>query len=224
MADKKFLLFDCDGVLIDSEILATRISLRKLAQFGYKANEEAHSQRFAGMMDTAILDILSQELAVVWPENFYQDLQTTMQQAFREELTAIAGMPELLAAFSLPKAVVSNSHLKHVQDSLAATGMADYFGERMFSSQMVAHPKPAPDLYLLALNTLGLTADETIVVEDSPSGVTAAKAAGLEVIGFLGASHIFAGHDQKLIQAGADHLAANAGEVEKLLRAWTQRI
>jgi HAD superfamily hydrolase (TIGR01509 family) len=224
MPASPFLLFDCDGVLIDSEILATRVSLRKLADFGYAATEHAHSQRFAGMMDTAILRILSQELNTLWPEDFYDDLQSSMQQAFKEELAAIPGMPELLASLSIPKAVVSNSSMHHVQTSLLATGMYGFFEERMFSSQQVQHPKPAPDLYLLALQTLGLTPAQTLVVEDSPSGVTAAKAAGLEVVGFLGASHIFEGHDQKLLEAGADHLATDASSLEALIRNWAQRI
>jgi len=88
---------------------------------------------------------------------------------------------------------------------------------QIFSAEMVGKPKPHPEVYLLALNTLGITAEETLVVEDSPTGVQAAKAAGLRVVGFLGAAHIHPGHDIRLLEAGADFLAPEAAALARLL-------
>lgn len=211
------MLFDCDGVLVDSEILATRVALRVLRPFGYEATPQVHSQRFSGMMDTRILEIIAEEKGIDWPADFYPNLQTGFKKAFKEELMPIAGMPALLSRLRLPRAVVSNSGMDHVVASLSQTGMLTYFGENRFSAQQVARPKPAPDLYLHAMATLGLRPEQGIVVEDSSFGVQAARAAGLRVIGFLGAGHIFEGHDRQLLDAGATALAQNAGDLEQLL-------
>jgi HAD superfamily hydrolase (TIGR01509 family) len=216
--DITYILFDCDGVLVDSEILATQVALRMLLPFGYESTPREHAQRFSGMMDTRILEIIAEEKGIQWPADFYPNLQNAFKKAFKEELMPIAGMPELISRLRLPRAVVSNSGMDHVVTSLTQTGMLAYFGENRFSAQQVAHPKPAPDLYLHAMHTLGIHPAQGVVVEDSSFGVQAARAAGLRVIGFLGAGHIFDGHDRQLMDAGATVLARNAGELEQLLR------
>lgn len=215
--DVTYILFDCDGVLVDSEILATHVALRMLLPFGYEASPQAHSQRFSGMMDTRILEIIAEEKGISWPADFYSKLQTAFKHAFKEELMPIAGMPELLSRLRLPRAVVSNSGMDHVVASLSQTYMLQFFGENRFSAQQVAQPKPAPDLYLHAMHTLGLNPAQGVVVEDSTFGVQAARAAGLRVIGFMGAGHIFEGHDRQLLAAGATTLARNAEELAHLL-------
>ncbi|GAB4429630.1 MAG: HAD family hydrolase [Bacteroidia bacterium] len=213
----KYYLFDCDGVIVDSEILATRAALRALAPYGYTRSEEEHCRRFSGMMDTEIVALLSAELGVVFPPDFHSRLLADTEHQMRHELAPVAGMPDLLRALPLPLAVVSNSSLAHVERSLRRVGVWDRFEGRAFSSEQVARPKPFPDLYLHALATLGIAAADTLVVEDSPTGVAAAKAAGLYVIGFLGASNVFDGHGEVLRARGADALAADAAALRSLL-------
>jgi HAD superfamily hydrolase (TIGR01509 family) len=214
------LIFDCDGVLVDSEILAARIALRMLAPYGIQPGEAEFCRRFSGMMEQDILAVLQAEYAVRLPETFMEELLAASRHAHETELEAIPGMPAMLEALPpLPKSVASNSSVRHVAHSLQRTGMSGYFGERYFSSHHVPRPKPAPDVYLHALSQIGLTAADCLVVEDSVAGATAALAAGLDVIGFLGGGHIFEAHADRLRQAGVRVLAADAEELRALLLA-----
>jgi HAD superfamily hydrolase (TIGR01509 family) len=136
-----------------------------------------------------------------------------------EELKPIAGMPELLRALARPLSVASNSSEGHVRHALRIVGAEDWFEGRIFSARQVPRPKPAPDVYLQALAQIGLPPEAVVVVEDSTAGVTAARAAGLEVIAFLGAAHIFEGHEARVLAAGASRLAHTPEALHEQLRA-----
>ncbi len=215
----RHFIFDCDGVIVDSEILASRIALRMLAPFGYHSDEETHSTRFAGMLETDILAAVFGELGTAQPDDFYARIKVEHHIAFRDELKAIAGMGELINELPLPVSIVSNSGLGHVANSLALAGLSDKVEGRIFSAEEAGKPKPHPDVYLLALERLGLEPRHTVVVEDSVAGVTAARAAGLSVIGFLGASHIFGDHARRLREQGAEWIARDAAELNLHLQS-----
>lgn len=205
------LIFDCDGVLVDSEILATRITLERLARFGYQNDELTFSSTFSGLLTEDILERLKAEEGLPLPDDFYQELYDAMDASFDEVLQPVPGMPELIAQLPpLAKNVVSNGQGKHVERSLKLTGLTEQFGEEIFGIERVDNGKPAPDLYLLAQWRLQRSPEEILVIEDSAAGVTAAKAAGLKVIGFTGASHLTDAHGEKLRACGADHLAYSA--------------
>jgi len=206
----KHLIFDCDGVLIDSEILASRIILSELKAYDFSMDEMAYSARFSGFLTKDIIKMLKTEFGLPLPDDFQQILHGRMDEAFETILEPVAGMPELIASLPLPKNVVSNGRGEHVKRALALTGLTSYFGKEIFSVDRVENPKPHPDLYLLALKTIGREAEDAIVVEDSSAGVQAAKAAGLTVIGFAGASHVGAEHGDKLTALGADYIANDA--------------
>lgn len=210
------LIFDCDGVIVDSEIVATRLTLKMLKQYGYHSNEESHSKRFSGMLTSKIMDIIFEELGRDQPDNLVTQMDHMFETEFEEILEPISGMPELLASQNLPLSIVSNSHVAGVTLSLRKSGIHNISQGRIYSSEHVTQPKPAPDVYELAIREIGLPKDQLIVVEDSAAGVTAAKAAGLTVIGFLGASHIFEGHDEKLRKIGVDYLVKDATELSTL--------
>lgn len=220
MSGIKHLIFDCDGVLIDSEYVAVQVMLKMLAPFGYQSSFQAFSSQFTGMLDTEILKYLNEQEGLPFPANFYQEIEAERDRVFAEELKPVAGMPELVKSISFPKSVVSNSHVAHVQMSLDICGIRPLFEERIYSSEHVPKPKPHPDVYLHALQSLSLSPDEVLVVEDSLTGVQAAKGAGCKVIGFAGASHISDGHSDKLGELGVEITADNPEALSHILSSY----
>jgi HAD superfamily hydrolase (TIGR01509 family) len=213
----KHLIFDCDGVIVDSEIVATRISLRKLAPYGYQVDELTHAERYAGLLETDIIARLRSEEGLDLPADFGGSIVKEIRDRMFEELQPVPGMTQLLRSLDQPLAVVSNSQVDHVQRSLALAQVADLIGDRIFSAQQVAQPKPHPDVYLHAVGRLNYDPEFTLVVEDSVAGVTAARQAGLTVVGFLGASHISAAHADRLRAADVNMLVQNAEELQAVL-------
>jgi HAD superfamily hydrolase (TIGR01509 family) len=219
----KYILFDCDGVLVDSEIIAANVLLRLLKPFGYEMNVKHFMQRFAGMKDNDILAHISESHQIQFPAQFPHQLEEAIDDSLQAELQAINGVQEALHAISLPKAVVSNSQLERVKNSLAVAQVSHFFDDRIYTAEMAGKPKPDPDIYLYALRQLGLQVDEAWVVEDSLTGVTAAHGAGLKVIGFTGASHIMEGHAEKLIACGATQTVETMEELSRALDAVIRR-
>ena len=213
------VIFDCDGVLVDSEILANQTALQLLRPFGFRMTWEEYGHRFAGKVEEDILRIIEEEYDVDLPDDFNIELRRAIDDRLDHELRPIPGMEEVVAAVTPPRAVVSNSQLARVTASLKVAGLAEAFGENVFAVDLVARPKPAPDLYLYAARQLKVEPAACLVVEDSASGVTAAHRAGMPVIGFLAASHIPPGHAETLRQAGAYTTANNASELIEHLRS-----
>ncbi|MES2733060.1 MAG: HAD family hydrolase [Bacteroidota bacterium] len=213
----KYILFDCDGVLVDSEIIAANVLIRLLKPFGFEMSLKPFMQQFAGMKDNEILSHISEKHSIQLPAYFLHQLEGAIDDTLKEELQAIHGVQLALHTIQLPKAVVSNSPLERVENSLRVAKISHCFDERIFTADMAGKPKPHPDVYLYALKKLGLQPDETIVVEDSPTGVTAAHSAGLKVIGFTGASHIMEGHADKLIACGASLIVARMEDLSQAL-------
>ncbi|MEO0583633.1 MAG: HAD-IA family hydrolase [Bacteroidota bacterium] len=213
------LIFDCDGVIVDSEILASEITVEMLQPIGYQSTALEHAHRFAGLKETIIVERIRQEDGVDVPEDFLHQVGEIFAKRFAAELKSIKGMPNLIRKVQLPKSVVSNSDLRSVISSTTRAGVRAYFGQRIFSAEMVAHPKPAPDVYLLAAQSIGIDPQDLLVIEDSPTGVEAAATAGLKVIGFVGAGHISPGHDARLRKVGALDVAKDAQHLEQMLVA-----
>ncbi|MEL6133593.1 MAG: HAD-IA family hydrolase [Bacteroidota bacterium] len=213
------LIFDCDGVIVDSEILASEITVHMLQPMGYESTALEHARRFAGLKETVILDRLRQEDGLDIPTDFLETVGSTFAQRFATDLKPIKGMPELIRKVQLPKSVVSNSTCAGVISSTTRAGVRDYFGNRIYCAEMVPQPKPAPDVYLLAADQIGIDSQDLLVIEDSPTGVEAAATAGLKVIGFAGAGHISAGHDERLRSVGALDVARDAQHLQKMLQA-----
>jgi HAD superfamily hydrolase (TIGR01509 family) len=215
----KYILFDCDGVLVDSEIIAANVLLRLLRPFGYEMNVKHFMQRFAGMKDHDILAHISASHQIQFPAQFPHQLEEAIDDSLKAELQAIGGVQTTLQSIALPKAVVSNSQLERVKNSLQVAQVSHFFEDRIYTAEMAGKPKPDPAIYLYALQKLGLQAHEALVVEDSLTGVTAAHGAGLKVIGFTGASHIMEGHAEKLITAGASLTVETMEELSRALDA-----
>lgn len=214
----KHLIFDCDGVLVDSEILAQQVLLEYIRPLGFTGDQRELRRRFTGKIEADIIAELSTESNMQIPDNFHLNMMDTLHKKIQQELQPVAGMRDLVRSLKTPKSVASNSKQKQVRESLAITQMDDFFDQRYYTRDMVVMPKPAPDVYLFAVEEIGIHPDDVWVIEDSLTGVRSAKAAGLKVIGFAGASHNDVDHIDDLKKVGADLTALDAAELEKIIR------
>lgn len=200
------IIFDCDGVLVDSEVLSCRCLCEVLATYGVKLELDEALGLFLGRSTAAVLQHYAAHGRVL-PNDFLSDLKTRVRRDFQMSLQPIPGIASLLSGLHVPCCVASSSDLDRVSFSLALAGLAPHFGDRIYTSQMVARGKPAPDLFLYAAANMRAEPTRALVIEDSVSGVTAAKAAGMKVWGFAGGSH-YESRDGRAIlyAAGADRV------------------
>jgi HAD superfamily hydrolase (TIGR01509 family) len=181
----ELVIFDCDGVLVDSEKIAIRLNIEMLAEYGHTATESDIIEHFVGRSLPSIQERIAEWLGRPVPE--WPDLwMKRMTAAHDAELTAVDGVAEALGRIDLPVCVASSGRLEKTRHSLKLTGLGHHFGDRLFSSTMVERGKPAPDLFLHAARTLGVDPAACVVVEDSEPGVRAARAAGMRCLGYAG--------------------------------------
>jgi len=195
------IIFDCDGVLVDSELLSCQCLSEALASRGIKLELADALELFLGRSVAAVLQHY-RKLGQTIPESFETDLRSRVRESFGTSLQPIPGIVPLLEGLRTPHCVASSSDIDRVCFSLARTGLTPHFGDRLYTSQMVARGKPAPDLFLYAAAKMQAAPANTLVVEDSVSGVAAAKAAGMKVWGFAGGSH-YESRDGHAILSGA---------------------
>jgi len=211
------IIWDCDGVLIDSEILACRVVAEYYTRAGFPLTMSEYIRRFAGRSERQIADVIKQETG----RDLAASIDWTRKEADREalfeaELRAVTGINELLAqvtARRVPMAVASGSSLKRLEHSLKLVRLWDYFDPHIYSTEQVARGKPSPDVFLHAAEGLGIRPDKCLVVEDGEHGTRAGKAAGMTVYGFIGASHCTPEWDQYLRSAGADDVFCNVSDL-----------
>src|SRR5277367_308387 len=182
------IIFDCDGVLVDSEVLSCRCLSDVLATCGIKLELADALDLFLGRSTTAVLQHYAAQGHTL-PDHFLSDLKLRVRETFQSSLRPIAEIGSLLSSLKTPHCVASSSDLDRVSFSLARTGLSPCFGDRIYTSEMVARGKPAPDLFLYAAEKMQAAPARTLVIEDSVSGVAAARAAGMKVWGFVGGSH-----------------------------------
>jgi HAD superfamily hydrolase (TIGR01509 family) len=202
------IIWDCDGVLLDSELLACGVSAAFYTSAGYPLTAAEYICRFFGQsraqIAAAIMEETGRDLAsaIDWTRK-----EAAREALFEAELRAIAGIEDVLKEVSgrrLPMAVASGSSLGRLEHSLRLVGLWDYLAPHIYSSEQVARGKPAPDIHLLAAARLGVPAERCLVVEDAEHGTRAGKAAGMTVYGFTGASHCTSETADGLRAAGAD--------------------
>jgi HAD superfamily hydrolase (TIGR01509 family) len=213
------LICDCDGVLVDSEVVADRVLLDTLsATFPHIDFEDAAKTAF-GQQTSRFLAGIETRFGIAMPDNFIETIERNIEVGLAQSLAPITGVRDALLKVELPAAVVSNSRLKRVRHSLKRAGLTEIFGERVFSSEQVARPKPYPDVYLHAAQTLGIEPARCIVVEDSISGLNAARAAGMKTIAFVGASHIPDNYADALRAMGITRIMRSMNELPALVDA-----
>lgn len=211
------VIFDCDGVLIDSELLANQAEVEALSTIGATFTPEAYMARFMGLSDAAARALLADEFGLAPGERFWQRVRAHCYCRFARELRAMPGIAPLLATLRLPACVASSSSFERLYFTLGLTDLLRFFPERVFSSQQAPRGKPHPDLFLYAATQLGVSPSACIVVEDSPLGVEAAHAAGMRVIGFAGGSHMSEEARNRLRAAGPEAIVESAAELVPLL-------
>jgi HAD superfamily hydrolase (TIGR01509 family) len=196
------VIFDCDGVLVDSEVLSSR---------GFRAVfEDIGIEIPAGILENSIglkqADIVARVAAATGREiepDAIARLWPRTRALFEAGLQPTRGLTAFLDRLDIPHCVASSSHLERIRLSLGLTGLDRYFGDAIFSTHQVARGKPAPDIFLHAAKAMGADPARSVVIEDSLAGVRGAVAAGMRVIGFLGGQHIGRGHGAALREAGA---------------------
>ncbi|EAY24898.1 HAD family hydrolase [Microscilla marina] len=211
----KLFISDCDGVLIDSEILAAQMMVEHLQTFGVHIGLNDYLRTWSGMTFSSIMNALANQHGFELPPDFVEVITQKHEAYAAAHLQPIAGVKEAYAQIALPKAVVSNSWLWQVKHAVEFVQMQEVFGDRMFSSEMVARPKPAPDIYLHVAAHFGLKPHEIVVVEDSKSGAKAAVDAGMHVVGFAGASHILDDHTDQLYKIGVKTVVSSMADLPK---------
>ena len=184
LAAAQLVIFDCDGVLVDSERLSHHVLCSMLAEMGVVLSLEAAVQRFMGTSEQEGLRRIEALVGQPVRADFTADFERRTFAAFARDLSAVPGVHELLASLSVPYCVASNGPHSKMRFTLGATGLLPRFTGRMFSADDVAHPKPAPDVFLHAARCLSTEPAACLVVEDSPLGVAAGRAAGMTVVGF----------------------------------------
>jgi len=206
MMQPDLIIFDCDGVLVDSEVLSCRCLSEILAGYGIDLGLDQALDLFLGRNTIAVVEHY-EALGRSIPEQFSTELRAGVRAAFTSALCPIEGVNTLLQGLQIPHCVASSSDVDRVSYSLSLTGLAAHFDSRLYTSQMVERGKPAPDLFLYAADRMQADPRRTLVIEDSISGVEAGKAAGMTVWGFVGGSH-YQSRDGKAIlhQAGADRV------------------
>lgn len=201
MSRTRLVIFDCDGVLVDSEPVANRTLGQMLRELGLDLTQEQIFERFVGYSLPHCLRVIEGMLGHPAPENFLRDLQARTFAAFKTELRAMPGIEQALDelnAADVPYCVASSGDHEKMNTTLGITGLLPRFAGRIFSVTQVARGKPAPDVYLFAARQLGAEPSACVVVEDTPPGVQAGAAAGMTVFGFCAHTP-----EQKLRAAGA---------------------
>ena len=201
------VIFDCDGVLIDSEVLSCGCLQEMLYAHGLPIDLEGVFERFLGRSFATVEETYREALGRPLAADFRPSYKALLKARFAESLRPMPGIEAVLARLDRPCCVASSSDVERLAFSLAAAGLSAHFGDRAYSADLVARAKPAPDLFLYAAERMQAAPARTLVVEDSVNGVLAGKAAGMVVWGFTGGSH-HAGRDgaAALTAAGADRI------------------
>jgi len=217
------LICDCDGVLIDSEAVAARMLVHELEARWPDCDVEPVVLPLLGLRIERVLENAAAQLGRSLSAGDIAAIRHAVEVAAMQA-PAVAGIAEALAQIALPKACASNSFRAYVQTVLARTGLEAFFGGRLYCADAVAMPKPAPDVYLAAASGFGLASSACLVVEDSVTGVTAASAAGMTVLAFIGGGHASESQIDALQAAGAAHVFDDMTQLPVLVDQWTQRV
>jgi HAD superfamily hydrolase (TIGR01509 family) len=183
------VIFDCDGVLVDSEVISCRAHAATLTRHGYPITADQVLDRFLGVSDREARLIIEAELGRSLPGDFEAQMKQAALQRYADELQLVPHIAETIAAIDLPKCVASSGTPEKIRHGLSCAGLYDLLAPHIFSATQVKRGKPAPDLFLFAAGKMAAAPERCIVIEDSIPGVTGAVAAGMTVLGFHGGSH-----------------------------------
>lgn len=205
MGKNRLVIFDCDGVLVDSEPISIAVLLEIIGAAGVEISEAQAYQRFLGRSMASIAGVLDKEFGLSITATHLDAIRTRLYEKFRNELKAVPGVADAIDRLVLPFCVASSSQPERIRLSLEITGLLDRFEPRIYSSTMVDQGKPAPDLFLHAAREMGARPSDCIVIEDSSAGIEAARRAGMGVFAFTGGLHGAPGNlERKAAALGPD--------------------
>ena len=217
------VIFDCDGVLVDSEVLIQVVEREVLADMGLEYDSGTFKTRFMGLSDEAYYAALDQDALVRLGRRIEAKIRPRMKagiaKVFAEQLREVAGAAAAAGLVRLPKAVASSSGVKALDYKLKKLGLWALFAPHIYSGEHVAHAKPAPDLYLHTARMLEVPPSACLAIEDSVNGVKAGLAAGMTVWGFAGGGHMDEAMRESLSEAGAHRVVADWAEARGLFAA-----
>lgn len=213
---EKMILFDCDGTLIDSEMIAAQVFAREWQTFGIEIDEQFFLTHFVGTGVDA--EIVKQTKARL-PDHVHEIVEKKFLEELLHRVTAVRGIPEVLSRIQSPMCVASNSDLPYLKMVLEATGLDKFFGNKVYSAHDLGKFKPAPDLFLHAAQESRVEPVHCLVIEDSVAGIAAAKNAGMKVACFLAGLHINAAGRERLRAASADFYCESAEELSGIIQS-----
>jgi HAD superfamily hydrolase (TIGR01509 family) len=212
------VIFDCDGVLVDSEVISCRAHADVLSRHGYPITSEQVLVRFLGVSEKDARRMVEQEIGRNLPDDLESQVNAATLQFYASDLQPITHVAAAIGAIDLPKCVASSGTPEKIHHGLTCAGLYDLLAPNIFSASQVARGKPAPDLFLFAAAQMKVAPERCLVIEDSVPGVTGAHAAGMTVLGFHGGSHCPPGHAERLRAAGAALTFDDMRQLPELVR------
>ncbi|MCJ8508222.1 HAD family phosphatase [Rhizobium lemnae] len=221
MSGFDLIIFDCDGVLVDSEIIAAQVESRLLTEAGYPISVEEMGERFAGMTWKNILLAIEKEVDIPLSASLLDKSEKLLDQRLERDVKVIEGVKLALSRISTQACICSNSSSHRLDMMLTKVGLKPYFAPHIFSAKDLGPDKvkPRPDIFLHALETFKVSPSRAVVVEDSVHGIHGAVAAGCRVIGFTGASHTYPSHADRLTDAGAETVISRMSDLPATIAA-----
>ncbi|MBL1419017.1 MAG: HAD-IA family hydrolase [Alphaproteobacteria bacterium] len=217
MANIELVIFDFDGVIVDSEHLSSAVLAETLQQVGVPLRQDDIVNQFTGLDFASMMSQLVVDYGQEKIELFADKIENNYTQKMRTELQLIPHILAFLQTTKLAFCIASNSKMSRLLNNQQNTNIADIFSGKTYSADMVKHPKPAPDLFLYAAQQMGFAPEVCLVIEDGAHGIKAANDAGMPSIGFTGGSHCKDGHAQRLTNAGALHVFDNMSELTNII-------
>ena len=194
MADESrsvdLVIFDCDGVIADSEVISATLLVRQLLPYGIRIDADYVFLNFVGKSFPVVARIIGERFGIALPSTFVGDYRAALREAFADSLQTTPGFLDALDQLTCPACVATSSSAPRAAHTLEELGLSDYFGSDVFTASQVANGKPAPDLFLFAAYEMSTSPERCLVIEDSVPGIEAALAAGMKVWRYVGASHI----------------------------------
>jgi len=224
MPQPDLIIFDCDGVLVDSEIVAARVESELLTSAGFEISAEELAETYAGLTFKDIMLRVEEKSQIPFQASLIDRAEELVDRKLRADVRIIDGAREAVAAVTAPRAVCSNSRTERVEFMLEKVRLLPFFAGRIFSGLDIPSKKtkPAPDVFLYAAEKLGANPKNTFVIEDSVHGIAGARAAGMRVIGFTGAGHSYPGHADALTEAGAETVIRRWAELNSTIAALSE--
>ncbi|MDI7861409.1 HAD family hydrolase [Rhizobiaceae bacterium n13] len=224
MSGFDLILFDCDGVLVDSEIIAAEVESKLLTEAGYPISSEEMCIRFAGMTWQNILSQVEKDADIPLSATLLDKSEKLLDQRLARDVKIIQGVDYALSRLTLPRGICSNSGTERLTMMLSKVGLMEHFRPHIYSAKDLGadRVKPKPDIYLHGAKQLGVNPSRCLVIEDSVHGVHAARAAGMRVIGFTGASHTYPTHADRLTDAGAETVISRMLDLPGMVAALSE--